>query len=95
MIRRPIREIVKDPKWQAIRRSLMGQWMKNPVGCCNKLRSYITPIHSATNDQLRIILNYTTGTAFRIGKIKHPCIDQIKKDVSMHIGIRKIKGLWY
>ena len=95
MIKQPISVIVKDPEWQAIRRSLLGQWIKNPRGCCDKLKRYIIPLHSVSNDRLRIVMNYLTGTAFRIGRIKHPCITQIRKSISLEIGVRKMHGKWY
>lgn len=95
MIKKPISEIVKNPEWQSLRRSLLGQWIKNPVGCCDKLKRFITPLHSVSNDKLRIVMNYLVGSAFRMGKIKHPCIIKLRKQISLEIGIRKMKGLWY
>ncbi len=67
---KPIKELVKNEEWQKVRRSLLGQWMKKPEWCCQQLRNYLGPINSTTDDKLRIIMNYLTGTAFRLGKIK-------------------------
>ena len=91
---KPIRDIVKDPAWQKIRESLLGKWKTEPDKCCAKVRSYVTPLSSVSNDKLRIVMNYLTGTGFRTGRIKHECISKLRKDVSLEMGKRKVNGKW-
>lgn len=85
-------ELVKDPEWQKIRESLLGQWKKRPAWCCKQLENYAQPLKSATNKQLVILMNYLTGTGFRMGKISHPCITDLRKRISLEISARKING---
>ena len=90
----PVREIVKDEDWQRVRKSLLGQWKERPEWCCSQLRKYIGSYSSCDNKKLRIVMNYLTGTAFRMGKIKHACITAIRAKISMEIKKRKAKGTW-
>ena len=94
MERKPVSEIVKDPAWQKVRESLLGQWKENSAWCCNQLRSYLGNIDSASNDKIRILMNYLTGTAFRIGKIKPPCVTLLRTKLSMEIKKRKTQDKW-
>lgn len=70
-----IREVVNDPQWQALRKSLVGTWKRDPAGNVAKLRSYL----GGGDDPLRNrrILNYLTGSAFRIGIVSHPSISEL------------------
>jgi hypothetical protein len=90
----PVRDIVKNDEWQAVRKSLLGQWKKRPEWCCSQLRKYIGNYSSAHNEKIRIVMNYLTGTGFRTGTIKHPCITSIRAKLSMEIKKRKAKGTW-
>ncbi len=90
----PMREIVKDPSWQKVRESLLGQWKGRPEWCCQQLRKWLGPTSKATNTQLRIMMNYLTITPIRMGKIKHPCINKLRLEVSMEWKKRKAKGEW-
>jgi hypothetical protein len=38
-------------------------------------------------------MNYLTGTAFRVGRIKHPCISSLRKELSEERKRRKEKGI--
>ena len=91
---KPIKEIVKSPRWQKVRESLLGNWNERPEWCCQQLRDYIEPMNKATVTELRIMMNYLTITPIRMGKIKHPCINQLRLEVSMEMKKRKAKGLW-
>jgi hypothetical protein len=94
--KRPIREIVKDPEWQKVRVSLVGQWTKRSDWCVKQLRKYIEPISKATNDELRIIMNYLSSSGFRTGKIHNtPKIRKLRKEISDEMTLRKSKGKWY
>ena len=90
----PIKDIVKDPEWQKVRASLVGQWNLRPDWCCSQLKKFLGNISTTDKDNLRIVMNYLTGTGFRIGKIKHPCIIKIRSDISMEMKKRKAKGNW-
>ena len=88
---KPMKSLVNNPEWQAIRKSLLGQWSKKPTWCCAKLRSYLGSIQGASEDKLRIVMNYLTGTGFRTGTIKHPCISALRAQISAERKKRKFK----
>jgi hypothetical protein len=71
----PIIEVVSDPEWQSIRRSFLGTWKKTPADNVARLRAYL----GDGSDPLKVrrLLNYLTGSAFRIGVISHPHIDSL------------------
>ena len=69
----------------------VGQWKKDPLKCCAALKTWLGPVGQATDDQLRIMWNYLCSSGFRIGKIQHPCINQIRQSVRGEIIKRKIK----
>jgi hypothetical protein len=92
---KPIREIVKDPRWQKVRKSLLGKWKTEPEWCCKQLRNYLGTLTGASNAELRIVMNYLVGTAFRLGKIKHPCITKLRQEISIEIKERKGQARWY
>jgi|SRR5690349_3688033 len=74
-----IREVVALPEWQALRKDLVGTWTKTPAGNAALLRSFLG---DGTDDRrVRILLNYLTGTGFRIGRIAHPEIDRLLAEV--------------
>ena len=91
MAKTPIKELVKDPEWQKVRESLLGQWNIRPEWCCQQLRQYLGPINKTEDKKLRITMNYLTGTGFRMGKINHPCIHKLRGEISAEMKKRKIK----
>jgi hypothetical protein len=95
MERKPIHDIVKDIRWQKVRESLLGQWKTRPEWCCQQLRKYIGKLTGATNDELRILMNYCTGSVFRTGTIKHPCVTKLRKELSIEMNERKNQARWY
>jgi len=95
MKRKSISEITRDPRWQRVRLSLIGQWTSKPDWCCKQLRGYLVSVLGASNDELRIVMNYIVGTAFRIGKIKHKCIQDLRDEISNEIKKRKKDKVWY
>jgi len=95
MDKKPIRDIVKDHRWQKIRESLLGKWKERPSWCCQQLKNYLGKLTGASNDELRIIGNYLVGSGFRMGVIKHPCINQLRKEISTEISERKSQARWY
>lgn len=86
-----IKELVKDPEWQKLRKSLEGQWKKRPEWCVEQLRKYLGPIEKTSEDKLRIVLNYLTGTGFRTGRISHPEITKLRAEISAELKRRKYK----
>jgi len=87
-----ISEIVKDPKWQKVRQELLGNWKDNPEENCKKIRSYLGSMSSASEDQLRIVMNYLISSGFRLGKIKNPCISKIRVEITVERNKRKFKN---
>lgn len=94
MSKKDIEELVKDPEWIKIRQSLVGQWKSRPTWCCGQLRKYLGSLSSTHNNKLKIVMNYLTGSGFRMGKIKHECITNLRTQISMQIKVRKAKKEW-
>jgi len=88
----PMKELVKDPEWQEVRKKLVGQWNLRPEWCCKQLRDYLGNISKTPYKKLRIINNYLTGTGFRTGKINHPCIFKLRGEVSAERKKRKMRS---
>ena len=90
----PKNKLVKSAQWQAVRKSLLGQWAKRPDWCCAQLRKYLGPLNKTHSDKIRVVMNYLTGTGFRTGRIKHPCISNLRTQMSSEIKKRKAKREW-
>lgn len=84
-----IQDLVKDEEWQKLRSSLVGTWKTNPERNCKLLRHYLGNIHTCEYKKLRIVMNYLTGSGFRMGIIKHSCISHLRKDISIELKLRK------
>lgn len=89
----PIREIVKKEEWQKVRQSLLGKWMKDPEWCCKQLRNYLGNIKRTSYTDLRIVMNYLTGSFFRTRK-NHQCVIKLRAEISIEMRKRKAKGEW-
>lgn len=89
----PRNKLVKDPGWQAVRQSMLKQWSHRPTWCCTQLRRYLGSIKTTSKDKIDVVMNYLTGTAFRVGRIKHPCISSLRKELSEERKRRKEKGI--
>jgi len=87
----PKNKLVRSPEWQAVRKSLLGQWKDRPQWCCAQLRKYLGSISSTSTDKLKVVMNYLTGTGFRTGAIKHPCIQSLRTQISKEMKKRKAK----
>ena len=87
----PRNVLVRSSEWQAVRRSLLGQWAKRPQWCCAQLRRYLGPINKTSTDKLNVVMNYLTGTGFRTGRIKHTCIQTLRNQISKERLRRKLK----
>lgn len=94
MSKKPISELVKDKEWQKVRKSLLGNWKKKPQWCCNQLLKYLGSVSSASNDKLRIVMNYLTGSVFRAKVVTHPCAAKLRVQISAEIKKRKALKKW-
>lgn len=90
----PKNKLVRSDTWQAVRKSLLGQWMQRPDWCCSQLRKYLGPINKTSNDKIKVVMNYLTGTGFRTGKIKPPCASALRQQLSSEIKKRKAQKSW-
>lgn len=91
---KPRNKLVKSVQWQVLRKSLLGQWSSRPEWCCQQLRSYLGNVSSTSNDKIKVVMNYLTGTGFRTGRIKHTCISKLRAQMSSEIKKRKAKKQW-
>lgn len=75
-----IQDVVNDHEWQEMRKGFVGTWKKTPERNCDRLRQYL---YEVPGDALRHrrILNYLTGSGFRMGVINHPAIDSLLMEV--------------
>ena len=85
---------IKGEEWQNVRRGLVGNWNLKPEWCCEQLKEYLGNISNTTNNKLKIVMNYLTGSGFRMGKIKNPCINTLRGQISAEIKIRKMSDTW-
>jgi hypothetical protein len=90
----PKNKLVRSEEWQNVRKSLLGQWKERPTWCCSQLKKYLGSVSSASNDKLKVVMNYLTGTGFRTGRIKHPCISALRTQISSERKRRVAKGSW-
>ncbi len=75
-----IQKIVQREDWQKLRKSLVGTWKKTPYENTLKLRAWLdSPFRGDYYIKVRILLNYLTGSGFRLGIISHPEIDNLLK----------------
>lgn len=93
-MRKPISELVKDPEWQKVRKSLLNKWKKDPDWCIKELRKYLGTIKTTETDKLRIVMNYLVSSGFRTGKISsidNPEISKLRGEISAELKKRKFK----
>lgn len=76
-----IQDIVKEPSWQKLRQSFVGTWStpENKKRNVQALRKWLGDMKDPR--KVRIVLNYLTGSAFRIGIVSSPHIDKLLKEV--------------
>jgi len=90
----PKNVLVNDPGWQKVRQSLLGKWNLQPEWCCEQLKKYLGDISSTSKDKMKVVQNYLTSSAFRIGKIKHSCIIKLRMQLAMERKKRISKNEW-
>ena len=91
---KPRNKLVGSAPWEATRKSLLGQWKDRPEWCCSQLKKYLGNVSSTSNDKIKVVMNYLTGTGFRTGRIKHTCISKLRTQMSSEIAKRKAKKQW-
>lgn len=74
-----IRKVVALPEWQALRGDLVGTWKKTPEENVKRLRAFGGDLTDPR--KVRILVNYLTGSGFRIGVISHPEITKYLEEV--------------
>jgi hypothetical protein len=74
-----IRKVVDLPEWQALRKDLVGTWKKTPEENVRRLREFGGDLSDPR--KVRILINYLTGSGFRIGIISHPEITKYRDEV--------------
>lgn len=85
IIESTISELVKDSEWQQLRNSLVGTWKKTPEKNCLLLKKYLGNLKNTTDSRLKIVWNYLSSSAFRIGIIKHNCVADLKNKIRNEI----------
>jgi hypothetical protein len=86
-----IKEIVSLPEWQSVRKTLIGQWKKNPKWAVAQLEEFLGSIEGASDRKLRILLNYLTGSGFRSGLISHFEITELRERIRKEIRRRNFR----
>lgn len=78
-----IRKVVDDPEWQRLRASFVGTWKDTPEYNVRRLRGYLERRANTPEAPLayRRVLNYLTGSGFRLGIIDHPDITALRDEV--------------
>jgi hypothetical protein len=77
----PIKQVVDCPEWQAVRLSLVGNWVRNHEANVAALRAYLDrkgwqPV------AVRQVLNVLTGSVHRVGHTKgQASTDQLRAEV--------------
>ena len=52
-------------------------------------QKFLGSLRNTSDEKLRIVMNYLTGTGFRTGRIKHSCISNLRGQISAEIKRRK------
>jgi len=79
-----IKKVVDNPEWQAIRKSLIGNWINNHKENVKTLRTYFEK-NKDDPKAVRRVLNVLTASVHRTGKTKNqPETDKLRKDVRIH-----------
>jgi len=74
-----IKKVVRNAEWQELRKSFLKTWATKQVENVEKLRKYLGDFSDPL--KIRRVLNYITGTGFRLGKISHPEITKLHNDI--------------
>ena len=76
-----ITDVVADPEWQEVRKSLIGYWTNDYKRNVKILRDYFEK-YKDEPIAIRRLVNVLTGSVHRSGKTKNqPETDQLRKEV--------------
>lgn len=89
-----IKDIVKLEEWQTLREYFVGKWKKQPDTNLQMLKEFVGDVKKVNNRKLRIVQNYLTGSAFRIGKIESDDITDYTNIIREEVSFRKDNDLW-
>lgn len=89
-----IQDIVKIQEWQTLRTYFVGKWKVQPEKNLQMLKDFAGDLSKLSNRRLRIVQNYVTGSAFRIGIISNNDIQKFTDDVRKEVTDRKTDGRW-
>jgi hypothetical protein len=90
----PKNKLVGTPEWESVRQKLKGNWIEKPMWCCSQLKSYLGNISDTSKDKIKVVMNYLVSSAFRTGKINHPCTVKLRTQLSMERKKRVAKNEW-
>jgi len=74
-----IKIVVADPEWQKLRSQFVGTWKTNASGNVKLLKAYLDDYTDPF--KIRRVLNYLTGSTFRIGIINNQDIEKLRNKV--------------
>ena len=94
VIKMNIKDIVQIPEWQSLRAYFVGKWKTQPKKNLQMLKDFVGDITVLSNRRLRIVQNYVTGSAFRIGIISSTEINDFIEVVRDEVSTRKLDGRW-
>lgn len=76
-----IKKVVDDAEWQALRKSLIGNWVNNHEENVKNLRAYYDKYPECPLATRRLI-NVLTGSVHRVGRTKgQDSTDALRRDV--------------
>ena len=79
-----IKKVVDDPEWQAIRKSLIGNWIHNHRQNVATLREYFE-FNKDNPLAIRRLVNVLTGSVHRTGKTAgQKETDELRRDIRVH-----------
>lgn len=77
----PIKEVVDDPVWQEVRKSLIGNWVNNHIKNVEILKDYLW-LEAYSPISVRRVLNVLVGSVHRCGYTKdQEETNQLRKDI--------------
>jgi hypothetical protein len=94
VVKMNIQDIVQIPEWQELRSYFVGKWKSQPEKNLQMLKDFAGDLKKLSNRRLRIIQNYVTGSAFRIGIIANEDIKEFTEAVRKEVADRKADGRW-
>ena len=79
-----IKIVVAEPEWQRLRHDFVGTWMDPNKRSANVKRLAAFVGDGSDPIRVRQVLNYLTGSAFRIGIINDSAIERLRRKVRQY-----------